>query len=157
MAKAAAGTPASVNQDKAPPNSWRGLVPLPSTRADVERILGKAKTSHGSTYVYETEIETVDVLYSLGQCKLTAVERWNVAADIIIRMDVRPRGKILVQSLHLDRTRYPRLQEGHPENSARYLNDDDGVIVETILYGKDEEVYAVTYWPRSGDKELRCS
>jgi len=140
-----------------PPNSWRGLVPLQSSRLDVERLLGKPKTSHGFTYVYETENETVDVLYSAGLCKLSAVERWNVARDIILRMDVRPRAKMLIQCLHLDRVRYPRLQEAHPENWARYMNNEDGVMVETISYDKDEEVYTITYWPRTRDKALRCS
>lgn len=148
----------ALTQEKAlPPNAWRGLVPLRSSRADVESLLGKAKTSHGFSFVYETRDETIDVLYSAGPCKLSAVERWNVAADIVIRMDIRPRGKIQIQALHLDKARYPRLPEAHPENWARYMNDEDGVMVETIMYGKDEEVYMITYWPRSESKGLRCS
>jgi len=149
---------AGLNQERLlPPNSWRGLVPLQSSRLDVERLLGKAKTSRGFTDVYETENETVDVLYSAGPCKLSAVERWNVAPDIILRINVTPRAKMLIQDLHLDKMRYPRLQEGHPENWARYMNDEDGVMVETISYGKDEQVYTITYWPRVKDKPLRCS
>jgi hypothetical protein len=148
---------ASSNQESAiPPNSWHGLVPLRSSRVDVERLLGKPKTSRGFTYVYETENETLDILYSAGPCKLTAVERWNVAADIMLRMDVRPRGKMLIQDLHLDKVLYPRLPEAHPENWARYMNDEDGVMIETISNGKEEEVYTITYWPRTKDKALRC-
>jgi len=133
------------------------LVPLHSSRLDVERLLGKAKTSHGLVYVYETENERVDVLYSAGPCKLSAVERWNVAPDIILRMDVRPRAKMLIQDLHLDKARYPRFQESHPENWAIYMNDEDGVMVETISYENDEQVGTITYWPRAKDKPLRCS
>ena len=148
----------SVAQEKqSPPNAWRGLVPLRSARNDVESLLGKPKTSHGVAYVYETKDETVDVLYSAGPCKLSTVERWNVAADIVIRIDVRPRAKMLIDALRLDKVRYPRLPEAHPENWARYMNTDDGVMVETIMFGKDEEVYTVTYWPRAADKGLRCS
>ena len=138
-------------------NSWHGLVPLQSSRADVEKLLGKAKTSHGFTYVYETENETVNILYSAGPCKLSAVERWNVALDIVLRMDVRPRKKMLIQELHLDKVRYSRLPEAHPENWIRYMNDEDGVMVETISNGRTEEVYTITYWPRTKDKSLRCS
>lgn len=137
-------------------NAWRGLVPLRSARPDVERVLGKPKTSHGATFVYETTDEAVDVLYSAGPCALNAVERWNVAADVVIRIDVRPHAKVLIDSLRLDKVRYPRLPEAHPEDWARYMNDEDGVMVETIMYGKDEEVYMITYWPRSEDKGLRC-
>jgi hypothetical protein len=80
-----------------------------------------------------------------------------VAADTVIRIDVRPRGKILIQALHLDKARYARLPEAHPENWARYTNNEDGIMVETIMYGNDEEVYTITYWPRADDKGLRCS
>jgi len=129
---------------------------LQSSRLEVERLLGKAKTSHSFTYVYETETETVDILYSAGPCKLSAVERWNVAADVILRMDIRPLEKILIHDLHLDKVRYPRLPEAHPENWARYMNEEDGVMVETISNGKDEKVYTITYWARTKDKPLRC-
>lgn len=148
--------PSSNQEGVLPPNSWRGLVPLRSSRIDVERLLGKPKTSRALTYVYETETETVDILYSSGPCKSSAVERWNVASDMILRMDVRPRGKMLIQDLHLDKLRYPRLPEAHPENWARYMNDEDGMMVEAISNGKEEEVYTITYGARTKDKSLRC-
>jgi hypothetical protein len=144
-------------EKQSPSNGWRGLVPLHSARPDVERLLGKPKSSHGATFVYETTDETVDVLYSAGPCKVSAVERWNVAADVVIRIDVRPHAKVLIDALRLDKVRYPRLPEAHPENWARYMNTEDGVMVETIMYGKNEEVYTITYWPRADDKGLRCS
>lgn len=78
-------------------------------------------------------------------------------ADVIIRITVRPRTQVLIKDLHLDKAKYPRLQEGHPENWARYMNDEDGVMVETISSDKTEEVHTITYWPRTKDKPLRCS
>ena len=149
--------PAASQNNASPPNAWRGLVPLSSTRADVERVLGKAKTAREFISVYKTIGETVDVLYSAGPCMMSAVERWNVPANVVIRIVVRPRTEISVQALNLDRARYPRLQEGHLDNWVRYMNDEDGVMVETIMYSKNEQVYAITYWPRIKDKSLRCS
>jgi hypothetical protein len=145
------------NQQREPPNSWRGLVPLRSSRRDVETLLGNPKTQRGSTYVYETKEDVVDILYSTGPCKLSGVERWNVPADIVIRIDVRPRATMLIQDLKLDPKRYPRLPEAHPENWTLYKNDEDGLMVETILTGKVEEVYTITYWPRIKDKALHCN
>src|SRR5262245_57910235 len=54
------------NQSEEPPNAWRGIIPLHSTRADVERLLGHHKWSHGATSIYESKGERVDVLYSKG-------------------------------------------------------------------------------------------
>lgn len=81
----------------------------------------KLRTASPLSIIYETGDETVDVLYSAGPCKLSNVERWNVAADVVIRIDVRPRAKMLIEALHLDKVRYPRLPEAHPENWARYI------------------------------------
>ena len=63
-----------------------------------------------------------------------------MAPDIVIRMDVRPRRRMLIRELRLDVARYPRLPEAHPETWGRYMNDDDGVMVETISKGKVETV-----------------
>jgi hypothetical protein len=38
---------------------WRGIGPLHSTRADVERLLGPPKQSHRSFSSYETKTEEV--------------------------------------------------------------------------------------------------
>lgn len=143
-------------QEDLPPNSWGGLVPLRSKREDVEKLLGKAKSSRGFTSVYETTTEVVTILYSAGPCKLSAVERWNVAAEVILRIDIRERTEILIQDLRLDKARYPQLPVAHPANWFRCMNDEDGVMVETITTGKVEHVYMITYWPRAKDKSLRC-
>src|ERR1700720_1961854 len=49
-------------------NAWRGLVPLRSTRADVERLLGPPMVLVAGSYSYETKEEKVRVLYSEGSC-----------------------------------------------------------------------------------------
>jgi hypothetical protein len=59
------------------PRAWRGLVPLQSTRADVEKVLGKSEKSHYSTYIYNTADNRIDILYSEGTCEPSEVERWN--------------------------------------------------------------------------------
>lgn len=50
------------------PNEWRGLVPLRSTRSDVERLLGKPAIHPTAFENYNTETERVDVIYSPGPC-----------------------------------------------------------------------------------------
>jgi hypothetical protein len=145
------------NNTDAPPNAWRGLIPLHSTRADVERVLGKPKWSHGSTFIHETECERVDVIYSKGACEPSGMTRWNVPADVVIKLEVAPRNKILVKDLKFDLNRYLRNQESHPENWVLYRSVEDGIRLRAILDEKDETVMVVTYEPRTKDKVLQCS
>jgi len=138
------------------PKDWRGLVPLESTRSDVERILGKPRTGRYSTYIYDTADDRIDVLYSEGPCEATEVERWNVPKDVVIRIDVRPKLAVFVKALVLDKNRYVRIRESHPSNWFSYSNNDDGIRVETIKTGQVEEVSLITYGPKAKDQSLRC-
>lgn len=138
------------------PNDWHGLVPLQSTRSDVERILGKPRKSRYSTYIYDTAHDRIDVLYSEGPCQVSEVERWKVAKDTIIRLDIRPKHTVPVKLLVLNRNKYIRTRESHPNNWFTYLNKEDGIRVETIQSGQVEEVNSITYGPKAKDQSLHC-
>ena len=107
--------------------------------------------------MYETENERVNILYSAGPCMLSGSERWNVAKDVVITIEIRPKKKVLVQDLRLDPVRFPRFQLPHPENWFKYRNQADGVMVETIRFRKEEQVYIISYFPNQKDRGLRCT
>jgi hypothetical protein len=138
------------------PTNWHNLVPLHSTRADAERILGKPQKSRYSTAIYDTAHDRVDILYSEGPCETSEAERWNVSKDVIIRIDVRPKHTVLVNTLRLDKNRYVKTRESHPNNWFTYWNKEDGIRVETIKSGKVEEVNSITYGPQAKDQSLGC-
>lgn len=138
------------------PAEWHGLLPLQSTRADVERVLGKPRKTLDSTYVYVTDADRIDVLYSAGPCEASGVERWKVPKDVIIRIDVRPKRTLRVKDLGLDKKRYIRARESHPNNWFSYWNKEDGIRIETIRSGKVEEVNSITYGPKANSQFLRC-
>jgi len=121
-------------------NEWNGLVPLHSTRSDVERLLGSSKMSQGFASTYETKDNRIDILYSAGPCALSGVEKWNVPADVVISMQVNPKGTVQFGNLHLDAKKYSRFREAHPDNWVQYWNETDGIIVHTIFYGRNEEL-----------------
>lgn len=145
-----------VIQTENPPNVWRGLVPLQSTRADVEKLLGKPVSSRGSIVVYKTDEEEVAIAFSAGKCVPGSSERWNVPVDVVITIELRPNKRVLIQDLHLDPNKYRRIQQSHPENWFVYRNAEDGFMVETLVYENKEEVVVLTYFPDVKAKALRC-
>ena len=145
------------SQAGTPPTSWRGIVPLCSTRADVEKLLGKPISSGASSFVYDTNEEQVTVIYSAGKCVLSGSERWNVPFNVVITIELRPKKPILIQDLLLDPNKYPRLQESHPENWFLYRNKEDGVMIETVLFANEEHIDSISYFPTIKDNSLRCS
>ena len=138
-----------------PVNSWLGLVPLRSTNLDVERELGKAKWSHGSTFVYETACERVSVVYSKGVCEVSEVYRYNVPANVVIRFEVAPKRKITVSDLKLNQS-YVRQQESHPANWVQYRSREDGIRVNALSGNNVETITVFTYEPRVIDKDREC-
>ncbi|HYV12680.1 MAG TPA: hypothetical protein VE980_17395 [Pyrinomonadaceae bacterium] len=145
-----------VVQTENSPNAWRGLVPLQSTRTDVEKLLGKPVSSRGSIVVYKTDEGEVAVVFSAGKCDLSSSESWNVPASVVITIELRPKRRVLIQDLHLDPNKYRRVQQSHPENWFVYRNAEDGFMVETLVYENKEEVVVLTYFPGVKAKALRC-
>ena len=143
-------------ESTAPPNAWRGLLPLKSSRAEVERLLGSSTGSVGDIYLYETKDEKVRVVYSQGSCEPSLEGQWKVPADTLLSITVFPQSKVLVNSLRLDMTVYKRGQEMHPENWVWYVSPENGVMVHAIQKNTGEEVMSTTYRPATKDEHLRC-
>ena len=133
-------------QDK----GWRGIVPLHSTRADVERLLGKPNTRLER---YDTEEGRVDIIYQSRSCEENKGEGWNVPIDTVIniRIDFTNTDRA-ISDLPIDLTQYEKIEGGHVPSIAYYSNRDRGISYET-RYGK---VRAVEYRGTTADEHLSC-
>jgi hypothetical protein len=69
--------------------SWRGIAPLHSTNADVERLLGKPALSDGSGLHYDLENETV--VFALVGDKGTEDCAQLVPVNTVLRIAVTPK------------------------------------------------------------------
>jgi hypothetical protein len=136
---------------------WRGLVPLHSTRTDVERLLGAPKESHGVASTYETKDERVLVFYSAGQCKESQSNDWNVPHDTVVSITVQPNAKLLVDDLKLDKMKYERVSDYHVQGVVYYFSKENGVRISARQLEKEgEDVNSITYEPTPEDSYLRC-
>jgi hypothetical protein len=129
--------------------SWRGIVPLHSTRADVERILGKPTWSDGT---YERPQGDVEIMYAKKRCEQGVPSgwgNWNVAPDTVINISIEvdfPVKALKIRNLERYKwytddslTTYYRLAKEGIEYSVR-----------------EGRVINVTYGPSARDNKLRC-
>ena len=144
------------SQPRAAVNSWQGLVPLRSTRAEVERLLGPSKSSLSEIYVYDTSEHRVSVSYASDLCSVNGANPIGAASDIALKIAVSPKKVLLVRDLHLNRDKYKRIQDDHPENSVHYLNSFDGITVDAIVNNGCEQVVGILYHASARDREFRC-
>jgi hypothetical protein len=129
--------------------AWRGIVPLRSTRADVERILGKPTWSDDT---YELPRGTIRIMYAKKRCEQGVPSgwgNWNVPVDTVVNISIEvdfPVKDLKIRNLERYKwytddslTTYYRLAKQGVEYSVR-----------------DGRVMGVTYGPTTRDNKLLC-
>ncbi|HKO44538.1 MAG TPA: hypothetical protein VJU84_14765 [Pyrinomonadaceae bacterium] len=131
------------------PQGWRGIVPLHSTRADVERLLGLGSNS-GPVSIYKTANESVYVEYATDRCK-GSVPGWNVTAGAVLQLTVTSKKEQLFSDLGLDLERFTKSYDD--AMNAYYTNVSEGIKYTVSSNGAVE---SVSYIPSERDSDLRC-
>jgi len=126
---------------------WRGVVPLRSTRADVERLLGKPNAPYGR---YNIENEEADITYSSERC----ANGWNVPRDTVIRILVSLSGNRNLSEFRVDPNKFRKESDTHLTGNTYYTNRDQGVTYRVLESGV---VLSIYYEPTNEDDSLRCA
>lgn len=130
-------------------DGWKGIVPLHSTRVDVERLLGPSKDN--CQCFYETKKEKIFVHYADGACE-GFLHGWDVGKDTVLMITVRSNTETRLADLSLDLTKYIETP-GADTPKAYYTDLNAGVRYQVSDLGI---VTAVDYVPKRADYNLRC-
>lgn len=133
---------------------WRSIVPLHSTRADVERLLGPPTESSGKFSVwYKLTDESVNIRYSEGlPCGIgEKYSQWRVPENTVVSVYVTLR-PVPLSHLGIDTTKYKKRSGGHLPEDIYYISGEDGMSIR-VLQG---EVQDINYYPASADVALAC-
>ncbi len=130
---------------------WRGIVPLKSTRAEVEKRFGKPDERGG----YDLKDERVSFNYGEGPCRgiyLTLGEdncKCLADDDAVMSISVEPTGTRKISDLKLDMKKFKRTAITPFPQTFEYDNPEEG-----IVYTVDEEkneIQDITYYPSVAD------
>jgi hypothetical protein len=139
---------------------WRGIVPLHSTRADVERLLGPPETDRGSAIFYSIEFSRVMIEFPQARCSQPG-SLWNVASNIVTDIWVTRRSPHEVRFGDINVSSGFRTEKD-PELDyiLYYINDAEGISYEVdTSYGTDANgavVVLTKYFPPAKENDLRC-
>jgi hypothetical protein len=138
-------------------NSWRNIVPLLSTREDVEKLLGAPtpESKAKDAAIYKTENEKVFVLYSTGSCEVKPSNGWNASRGTVITISVEPNRKVSFADLKLDDSNYEKRPDPEVVYVTSYINERDGISIDVNT--DQGSVISFRYGPRAKDRHLRCS
>lgn len=134
---------------------WNGIVPLHSTRADVERLLGPGGDE--CKCYYDLEGDRVFFAYAKAPCEGDP-SGWNVPADTVLTIRIYPKQERLFSQLGLDESRYEKDYEDTP--TVHYSSREEGVQYSVNSHnpvsGLDNVISNIKYVPSSKDARLRC-
>jgi len=129
---------------------WRGIKPLHSTRADVERLLGPAEKSY--QVIYELEAGNLTIEYSTGRCGGVKQEGWDAPEDTVVSYLFSPKVKQSLADLKLDEKKFKKVTNSHVSVIDSYIDDEDGILYE-VQGGK---VDFVENYPPHKYANFRC-
>ena len=132
--------------------SWRGIVPLHSTRGDVERILGKPTQAGEADMYFRLRDYLVFVSYQTASCSTFVGQlglEWNVPRGTVVAVGVMPRRAVSQEQL-LAGGNFKRndLELGF----VYFIDETDGLEIET----HNGRVTLLTYTPEKADENFRC-
>ena len=129
--------------------SWRGITPLKSRQADVERLFGKPNELGR----YEIDGERAYVFYSNGPCALDQESLAQPKCECLVE-----KGTVLRIAVTLERATSFQLKNRNkftqtPLNSnvpmSTYSDLDEGVVY--TVRDSDQKLTAIDYWPSVSD------
>jgi len=141
---------------------WGGIVPLESTRTEVEKLLDKPADPEQPRYYFANEIVTIEYSkYACGQAPLvkgwpTSPVIWNVKPDIVTVIRVDLRKAVLLSSLALNLSNFKRVPGYHLQNVFYYENRHEGFAIEVYEDAGIEMVRGYLYEPGAECDHLRC-
>jgi hypothetical protein len=137
---------------------WNGIVPLKSTKADVEKKIGDPMawvvSKHSGTY--KVEDGTVWVLYSTGLCEVDPKHGWNVPEFTVIRIYFEPNypNPFKFSDIKTDSSKFERRRDPGSLHLVEYINRIDGIVLTVDT--SDDSIRSFGYFPGSKDDSLKC-
>lgn len=133
------------------PQTWRTIVPLETTRTEVELILGHTDTEYFA--VYKTNEGNLFIEYSSGPCRPDSKGGWNVRENVVVSIAFYPKSKPRLSDLKLNRKKLRKVVDRHVGGIVYYINDEDGVVYEV----QEGRVDSIEYGPAKKYHHLKCS
>src|SRR5215467_6144696 len=128
---------------------WRGIVPLHSTRADVERLMGGPGENWCKCSYYRDDFNAF-FSYSTGDCEGESSGGWDVPADTVLNITVHQKPQPKLSDLGLDQSRFKKSQS--IGDLMSYVDEGQGLGLE-VYQGS---VQGFHYFPTPADEKMHC-
>lgn len=130
---------------------WRGILPLHSTRADVERLMGEPATNGPGLSSYDLGAEEVLIIFAEES---RASRDCAVAPGIVLSVRVTSKVERSLNAFNFDERRFRKFTptDGSETEDQGFINEEEGLVIRTRNGIVEEMVYVASAVDRP-----RCS
>lgn len=128
---------------------WRGIEPLHSSRADVERLLGPPNYQ-GTRYDFPEETGSIE--YAVDGCKEGLPGGWNVPKDIVIKIEIYLKSPRETNDVLIPGKEYEEIYGSDLPGYKEYIDNEEGI----RFFSDNGVVHHLEYIPAAKDKGLSC-
>ena len=127
-----------------------GIVPLRSTRLDVEKRFGRSTDS--CNCIFRTAKENIAFDYAVAPCE-GRLYGWTVPKDTVLAFTITPKVPIPASEISLDPNRFVKTQSQDENVTVYYTSVRDG-----IKYAVQEnQLIYIQHLPSTKDYRVRCA
>jgi hypothetical protein len=130
--------------------AWRGIVPLHSTRADVERLLGPSNIEDSG---YDIDGVRVLLNYTSQGCQEGLPGGWNVPANTVVSISVSSAEELLLDDVLMSGKNYDQIYAVHAPQLVDYVDVQEGVRYSSI---EGSVLTTIYFGTEADDKKFRC-
>jgi hypothetical protein len=120
--------------------NWRSIVPLKTTRAEVEAILGRSDDAYMA--IYKLKEGNLSIEYSSGPCRADRKGGWDIPDGVVISVFFSPNEKPRLSDLKVDRRKLRKVIDRHVIGIIYYVDDKHG-----ITYSIEDGKVDYIEWP----------
>jgi hypothetical protein len=103
---------------------WKALVPLVTTRTQLEANLGTPTSGNGNIFVYETPNEKLHVWYGGGKYLGADVCCWKVSNEMLFKFELVPKRAVPLAEVNIKLTAFQKQKAPEMVNDYYYFNQD---------------------------------
>ncbi len=140
-------------------DGWKGIKPLETDKAKVNKLLGTPKVDDNEYYGYTTSEALIWVTYATAPCEKDNLGRgeYNVAKDTVLSYFVSIQKPLKLSDFQFNKEKYRRVKNEEQPNLANYYNNEDGIEISVWIEEGIEYVGKIYYKPsKQKEENFKC-
>lgn len=135
---------------------WRTLVPLVTTRHEVEAELGAPSSGKEYILVYDTTEERVTVWYGGAKSAATDDCRWDTRKETVFNFVLAPKKKVRLADVNIDLAKYQKQKALEMVQDYYYYHENEGITLTTRMVEGEEILLSIERGPDAAQRKAYC-